>query len=130
MLDGRWRKHTKALRDRLAVAQQRGLELIDLGFEPLAEPKAGMLLWARHPRFPDASDLAYKAAEQDILLGPGHLFTIDMQPSAWLRFNVAHCEDGAVFAFLPAQLARRKNLKWPVRLRPPRSGLRPPETSP
>lgn len=106
LLDGRWRKHTKALRDRLAVAQQRvASELIDLGFELFAEPKAGMLLWARHPCFPDASDLAYKAAEQDILLGPGHLFTIDMQPSAWLRFNVAHCEDGAVFAFLRAQLA-------------------------
>lgn len=105
LLDGRWRKHTKALRDRLAVAQQRvASELLDLGFELFAEPKAGMLLWARHPRIADSTELAYRAAEHDMLLGPGHLFTIDLQPNAWLRFNVAHCNDPAVLAFLRAQL--------------------------
>jgi len=105
LLDGRWRKHTKTLRDRLAVAQQRvASELLDLGFELFAEPKAGMLLWARHPHITDAAELAYKAAQQDILLGPGHLFTIELQPSPWQRFNVAHSQDPALWAFLRAQL--------------------------
>lgn len=105
LLDGRWRKHTKSLRDRLAVAQQRvASQLLDLGFELFAEPKAGMLLWARHPRIADSTELAYKAAEQDILLGPGHLFTIELQPTPWLRFNVAHCQDEALLAFLRSQL--------------------------
>ena len=106
LLDGRWRKHTKALRDRLAVAQQRvASSLLDLGFELFVEPKAGMLQWARHPAIENSSELAYKAAEQDILLGPGHLFMLDLQPSPWLRFNVAHCQDETVFAFLRSQTA-------------------------
>ena len=104
LLDGRWRKHTNALRDRLAVAQQRvASSLLDLGFELFVEPKAGMLQWARHPAIENSSELAYKAAEQDILLGPGHLFMLDLQPSPWLRFNVAHRQDETVFAFLRSQ---------------------------
>ncbi|MDP2768592.1 MAG: aminotransferase class I/II-fold pyridoxal phosphate-dependent enzyme, partial [Giesbergeria sp.] len=105
LLDGRWRKHTKSLRERLAVAQQQmATRLLDLGFELFVEPKAGMLLWARHPAIENASELAYKAAEQDILLGPGHLFNVDLQPSPWLRFNVAHCQDETVFVFLQHHL--------------------------
>jgi len=104
LLDGRWRKHTKSLRDRLAVAQQRvASQLLDLGFVLFAEPKAGMLLWARHPAIANATELAYKAAEQDILLGPGHLFNVELEPSPWMRFNVAHCQDEALFAFLRSQ---------------------------
>ncbi len=45
-------------------------------------------------------ELSYKAAEHDIMLGPGHLFSTDLAPSPWLRFNVAYCTDGAVFSFL------------------------------
>ena len=101
LLDGRWRKHTKHLRGRLAVAQPKvATRLLDLGFELFSEPRAGMFLWARHPAIANASELAYKAAEQDILLGPEHLFAVNLEPSPWWRFNVAHCDDDAVFAFL------------------------------
>jgi len=86
------------------VAQQRvASQLLDLGFVLFAEPKAGMLLWARHPAIANATELAYKAAEQDILLGPGHLFNVELEPSPWMRFNVAHCQDEALFAFLRSQ---------------------------
>ena len=78
-------------------------ELLDLGFELFCEPKAGMLLWARHPAVPNAGEFAYKAAEHDIMLGPGHLFSVDLAPGPWMRFNVAFCTDGAVFAFLRSQ---------------------------
>ncbi len=104
LLDGRWRKHIKGLRERLAQAHQGAASrLLDIGFEIFCEPKAGIFLWARHPAIPDATELANKAAEQDILLGPGHLFSPDLQTSPWLRFNVAFCEDAAVFAFLEKQ---------------------------
>ena len=104
LLDGRWRKHTKNLRERLALAQQQvGARLLGLGFVLFCEPKAGMFLWARHPAIQNASELAYKAAEQDILLGPGHLFAVNLEPSPWLRFNVAHCQDDSVFTFLQQQ---------------------------
>jgi DNA-binding transcriptional MocR family regulator len=104
LLDGRWRKHTKNLRERLALAQQQvAARLLGLGFVLFCEPKAGMFLWARHPAIQNASELAYKAAEQDILLGPGHLFAVNLEPSPWLRFNVAHCQDDSVFTFLQQQ---------------------------
>ncbi|MDP2370533.1 hypothetical protein [Rhodoferax sp.] len=37
----------------------------------------------------DAAELAYKASEQDILLGPGHLFGAELTVSPWIRVNVA-----------------------------------------
>lgn len=104
LMDGRWRKHVKGLRERLAKAHvATASKLLKLGFEIFAEPKAGIFLWARHPALPDSAELAYKAAEQDILLGPGHLFSADLKPSPWLRFNVIFCDAPAIFAFLEAQ---------------------------
>jgi len=104
LVDGRWRKHIKGLRERLAKAHEMAaMRLLQIGFEIFSEPKVGIFLWARHPAIPNAAELAYKAAEQDILLGPGHLFTPGLQPSAWFRFNVAFCDDPAIFAFLETQ---------------------------
>ena len=101
LTDGRWRKHIKTLRDRLALGQRRLASLLlAVGFELFCEPKAGMFLWARHPAIQNAGELAYKAAEQDILLGPGHLFSVDLEPSPWLRFNVAWSDDDALLRFL------------------------------
>ena len=101
LVDGRWRKHIKTLRDRLAAGQQQlSSRLLDIGFELFCEPKAGMFLWAKHPAVQNAAELAYKAAEQDILLGPGHLFSVDLEPCPWLRFNVGWADDEAVLRFL------------------------------
>ena len=101
LIDGRWRKHLRMLRQRLADAHQRSAERLErMGFELFAQPAAGMFLWARHPAIDNASTLAYQAAEQDILLGPGHLFGLDLSPSPWLRFNVAFCADEALWRFL------------------------------
>jgi len=104
LMDGRCRKHVKGLRERLAKAHvATAARLIKLGFEIFCEPKAGIFLWARHPAIADSAELAYKAAEQDILLGPGHLFSADLQPSPWLRFNVIFCDDPALYTFLQSQ---------------------------
>ena len=107
LLDGRWRKHIKGLRERLALAHQGAASrLLDIGFEIFSEPKAGIFLWARHPDIADATELANKATEQDILLGPGQLFGTTLQSRSWLRFNVAYCDDPEVFAFLEKQRQR------------------------
>lgn len=101
LTDGRWRKHVKGLRERLAKAQAAtASRLLKLGFELFSEPKAGIFLWAKHPGLADSAELANKAAEQDILLGPGHLFSADLRPSPWLRFNVIFCDDPALYTFL------------------------------
>ena len=104
LIDGRWRKHIKGLRERLARAHEAAASrLLAIGFEIFTEPKAGIFLWAKHPQMLDATELSYKAIEQDIVLGPGHLFGPALQASPWLRFNVAFCDDPAVFAFLEGQ---------------------------
>jgi DNA-binding transcriptional MocR family regulator len=92
------------LRERLADAHQRVAQALEnQGFKLFAEPKAGLFLWAHHPDIQNAAELAYKAAEQDISLGPGHLFTPNLTPSPWLRFNVAYTDEPQVWAFLKQQ---------------------------
>ncbi|BCO26369.1 histidinol-phosphate aminotransferase [Rhodoferax lithotrophicus] len=104
LTDGRCRKHVKSLRERLAkVHVQAASKLLKVGFEIFHEPKAGIFLWAKHPALPDSGELAYKASEQDILLGPGHLFSPELRTSPWLRFNVIFCTEPALFTFLEEQ---------------------------
>lgn len=101
LIDGRWRKHLKALRERLARAHEEvGEVLRGLGFELFHEPKAGMFLWARHAALPDAGAVSQRAAASDIMLGPGHLFSAELQPGAWMRFNVAFSGDARLKRFL------------------------------
>jgi DNA-binding transcriptional MocR family regulator len=106
LIDGRWRKHVKGLRERLAKAHSAtASKLLQLGFELFNEPEAGIFLWARHPGIVDSAELAYKAVEQDILLGPGHLFDTDLQPSPWMRFNVIFCDEPALYTFLQTSIS-------------------------
>lgn len=105
LIDGRWRKHVKGLRERLAKAHAAtASKLLKLGFELFNEPKAGIFIWARHPAIADSAELTYKAVEQDILLGPGHLFGAQLQTSPWLRFNVIFCDEPALFTFLQTSI--------------------------
>jgi DNA-binding transcriptional MocR family regulator len=104
LTEGRWRKHLKSLRDRLAQAHGHVAQrLADLGFELFHEPKAGMYLWARHPDLPDSAELTRQAAAESIMLGPGQLFLVEPRPTGWLRFNVAFSMDERLYAFLAAQ---------------------------
>ncbi|MBP9907410.1 MAG: PLP-dependent aminotransferase family protein [Rhodoferax sp.] len=106
LIDGRWRKHVKGLRERLAKAHSAtASKLLQLGFELFNEPKAGIFIWARHPGIADSAELAYKAVEQDILLGPGHLFDAELQPSPWMRFNVIFCDEPALYTFLQTSIS-------------------------
>jgi len=105
LTEGRWRKHLKGLRQRLAEAHEASARLLTgLGFELFREPRAGMFLWARHPGLPDPVALSGAASRHDIMLGPGHLFAARMQDSEWLRFNVAFTPDPRLQAFLAQAL--------------------------
>src|SRR6185369_12016741 len=62
LTEGRWRKHLKALRDRLADAHGHvAHKLSSLGFGLFHEPKAGLYLWARHPDLTDSAELSKQA---------------------------------------------------------------------
>ena len=103
--EGRWRKHLKSLRDRLAQAHGAVAQrLIGLGFELFSEPKAGMYLWARHPDLTDCIELSQQAVGAGVLLGPGHLFLTEPRPTGWLRFNVAFSDDERLYRFLAEQI--------------------------
>ena len=103
--EGRWRKHLKSLRDRLAQAHGRVAQsLTELGFELFSEPRAGMYLWARHPDLTDCVELSLQAVNAGILLGPGHLFLTEPRTTGWLRFNVAFSDDERVYRFLAEQI--------------------------
>lgn len=105
LMDGRWRKHLRTLKERLSDAHvQVSQKLIALGFEIFCEPKAGMYLWARHPICEDVNQLAYQAVEEDIMLGPGNLFKPDLSTVPWMRFNVSFSLDERIYEFLGKQL--------------------------
>lgn len=105
LTEGRWRKHLKSLRDRLAQAHgQVAAKLAALGFELFHEPKAGLYLWARHPDLTDSAELSRLAAAEGVMLGPGELFLVSPHPTGWLRFNVAFSHDERLYGFLAAQI--------------------------
>jgi DNA-binding transcriptional MocR family regulator len=59
-----------------------------------------MFLLARYDDSNDAAQIASRGAAKGIMLGPGHLFRPHQEPSPWLRFNVAYCDEPAVYRFL------------------------------
>lgn len=65
-----------------------------------AEPAGGMFVWAEAPGIGDSAQLATQAARAGIMLAPGNIFRPQMQPSPWLRFNVAYSLDPRIERFL------------------------------
>jgi len=107
--DGRWRKHLKSLRERLAQAHSNVARRLEAqGFELFHEPAAGLYLWARHPDLTDTAELSRLAAAEGIMLGPGQLFLVNPRPTGWLRFNVAFSEDERIWRFLARSIDERK----------------------
>lgn len=103
--EGRWRKHLKALRERLGAAQvQVAQQLTELGFEIFDEPRAGMYLWACHPDLTDSALLSQQAATEGIMLGPGQFFLVELRVTGWLRFSVAFSIDRRVMDLLARQI--------------------------
>ncbi|TCQ00984.1 DNA-binding transcriptional MocR family regulator [Sphingomonas sp. PP-F2F-A104-K0414] len=101
LTDGSYRRHVETLRARLARAMARTVKrLRAVGIEPWIEPDAGIFLWARLPDGMDAVTLARAALAEGIVLAPGNVFSTSGAWSDYLRFNVAMCDDEALFAFL------------------------------
>ncbi len=105
--DGRWRRHLRGLRERLATAHDEVASALQaLGFVSFCEPREGLYLWARHPDMPDSRAMVQDAAEDGMLLGLGQLFSVSGQPGGWLRFNVAFSQDPRLWDWLSRWLAR------------------------
>ncbi|MCL4183279.1 MAG: PLP-dependent aminotransferase family protein [Burkholderiaceae bacterium] len=101
LTEGRHRKQVRALRNRLAAAQEQTCRRLEqAGLVLFDTPRAGLFAWARHPGHADSAPLCYAAIESDLLLAPGHLFMTEDQPTPWMRFNVAFSDQAALYRFL------------------------------
>lgn len=97
LLEGHYRKFLVRLRERIAVARCNVATAFEkIGFEFFCNATSGMFVWVRFADVEDSLTLAEGALRQGVLLAPGTVFRPNLQPSPWLRFNVAVCDDPAV----------------------------------
>ncbi|MCB1882999.1 MAG: PLP-dependent aminotransferase family protein [Geminicoccaceae bacterium] len=97
LVDGHYRKHLSRLQERLGEARldvARAFERI--GLEAFVEPRDGMFVWARFPHVEDSMRLAKVAQQDGVVLAPGTVFRPHLEPSPWMRFNVAVCDNPRV----------------------------------
>jgi DNA-binding transcriptional MocR family regulator len=101
LIEGHYRKFLERVQGRLADATARTLRLLEKsGLNVYAEPKGGMFVWAEAPGINDSAQLATQAAQEGVMLAPGNIFRPQMQPSPWLRFNIAYALDPRLERFL------------------------------
>lgn len=101
LTEGHYRKYLERVRARLEERTHATLRLLERrGLTTYTEPKGGMFAWAMAEGLADAAPLADRAARAGIMLAPGKLFRPRMEPSPWLRFNVAFAGDKRLDRFL------------------------------
>jgi len=89
------------VRNRLEVKRAQVIRALEAcGLSIHAEPAGGMFVWAKLGNDKNAAEVASEASRQNIMLAPGNLFRPYQEPSPWLRFNVAHCDNDKVFELL------------------------------
>lgn len=101
LASGQYQKHLQNLRERLDQNREITIrKLENCGLEIFAKPEAGMFVLARFKSLSNTAEITSLAATKGIILGPGHLFRPHHEPSPWLRFNVAFCDDPLIYRFL------------------------------
>jgi DNA-binding transcriptional MocR family regulator len=99
LAEGQYRRHVERVRARVDDARERCIKrLLELGFEIPSLPHAGMFVWADCHR--DAEGLARAAAEQNMLLAPGTLFSPTQAPSTHLRFSASMVDNAPAWRLL------------------------------
>jgi DNA-binding transcriptional MocR family regulator len=99
--EGHYRRYLDRLRQRVSAARADALATLSAaGLETFVEPRDGNFLWARFPGVPEARALADLARAHGVILGVGDVFRPNLEPSAWMRFNVALCDDPRAKRFL------------------------------
>ncbi len=95
---GHYRKHLEKLRIKLQEARTVTIAKLEkMGFSTYIEPEGGMFIWVKLIDHIDMTTFATQAAQEGVMLAPGNVFHPHQEPSQWLRFNVAHCENAAAF---------------------------------
>jgi DNA-binding transcriptional MocR family regulator len=90
LTEGHYRKYVEQLRERVDQARVGMLRLMKtLGMGVFAEPVSGNFVWARFAHVEDAATLSENARRDGVVLAPGAVFRPNLEPSAYMRFNVA-----------------------------------------
>jgi DNA-binding transcriptional MocR family regulator len=93
LTEGYYRKYLSRLLDRVGEARRNVVEAFEgMGLETFGEFDNGLFLWGRFADIDDSLPLAEHAMKQGVMLAPGTVFRPTLQPSPWMRFNVAVCE--------------------------------------
>lgn len=101
LTDGSYRRHMEQIRARLADARGNAIRRLKaLGLTPWIEPSAGLFLWCQLPDGVEATVLARRALEEDIVLAPGNVFSSAQTASGFMRFNAAMMDDPRIDAAL------------------------------
>ncbi len=106
LAEGAYRKHMLRVQARLDSARDVALRQMErVGLRPFIEPEHGLFIWAELPagRY-NAAELAHLALQQGMVLAPGNIFSPAPSASRWLRFNVAYCNESAIFDFINQQM--------------------------
>lgn len=107
IVQGQYRKYRAKLVSQLARARGLALRRLEaMGFGPVGDDTHGLYAWMDVPGVADTTSLAEAAAERDILLAPGAMFSPEMTPSTKMRFNVAFSQSDDLFRELEALLNR------------------------
>ncbi|MFA5664871.1 PLP-dependent aminotransferase family protein [Castellaniella sp.] len=89
---GQYLKHLRRLRTRVAQTTHQAMEIASrLGLEIFCEPEGCFYLWAFLPPGDTEERLVHEAAQRDIFIAPGYLFTPERRSTrAAMRLNIAY----------------------------------------
>jgi len=106
LISGQYRKYLNKLHKRLQSCRVQILQNLEkLGLVPYLEPKGGMFVWVELPQHINVLEMTNEAAENQLMLAPGHLFRPNLEPSNWMRFNVATSHENKLLRYLQKVLS-------------------------
>jgi len=107
LINGQYRKYLNKLHRRLQSCRVKTLQNLEkVGLLPYIEPRGGMFVWAKVPEYINILEITNEAAENGFMLAPGHLFRPHLEPSNWMRFNVASSHEIDFLKYLEKLIKR------------------------
>lgn len=104
--DGSYRKHMTALRSRLSRARSDTAERLKaIGISPWLDPRGGIYLWCTLPDEADATELARKTLNENVILAPGNVFSVSQSMNNFMRFNVSQMQSPKVYEVIKRTLS-------------------------